>query len=229
MTNPEISVYHRPRFPSSHNINHSSDYYKDNQNNENKKCSLSQYPRWPPLTSSSTQSAPRRPQCPLANNYKNNINIYNLIKEIVNNFNNKNDYNDNYLNNLFNNLDNLFNNLDSDYCNNLYDSDLDNFNNLFELINIIKNCIITINIRENKIIKLQEQIINIKKEINKLYRINSNYYTVEKNKCCVCLEQPSNFANNVCGHLCLCSNCVSQIEKCPICRQEGLFIKIISS
>ena len=240
MTNPEMSWYNRTGFRYSQNMNRFCDCVSDNrrrrrnennENNENNESQCSHYPRWPPFISSSTQAAPRRPQAPVVDKYKKNyINLCNLITVVVNNLNCNNDNLDwDNLNNLYyNNLNNLNNLYDSDFdnLNNLCDSD---FDNLCDLITIIKNCKITINIRENKIIKLQEQIINLKKEINQFYEQSTNSNTTEKTKCCVCLEQPSNFANNICGHLCLCSNCVNQVEKCPICRQEGRFIKIISS
>ena len=50
------------------------------------------------------------------------------------------------------------------------------------------------------------------------------------NTCCVCLTETSNHANSKCGHLCVCETCSYHLDdKCPICRADGPFIKIICS
>lgn len=41
---------------------------------------------------------------------------------------------------------------------------------------------------------------------------------------------PNNYANIACGHMCVCLECSERLdEKCPICRTQGLFIKVINS
>ena len=40
----------------------------------------------------------------------------------------------------------------------------------------------------------------------------------EKNLCVVCMENPAQIAITVCGHLCLCPQCSSSLNACPLCR-----------
>lgn len=70
-----------------------------------------------------------------------------------------------------------------------------------------------------KITELETRISDIKDE-----------YQEQKHTCCVCLTEPANYANAICGHLCMCQECSDQINnQCPICRVQGPFIKIIKS
>lgn len=41
----------------------------------------------------------------------------------------------------------------------------------------------------------------------------------EDGLCVVCLAEKSNYAPKGCGHLCLCKICVTNLDKCPICRE----------
>ena len=47
--------------------------------------------------------------------------------------------------------------------------------------------------------------------------------------CCICNEEPRTFVNTSCGHMCSCQNCTSRLNRCPICRAEGTFIRVIRS
>lgn len=43
--------------------------------------------------------------------------------------------------------------------------------------------------------------------------------------CCICLDQPREYACVPCGHLCLCENCIGKVldaswRQCPICRMN---------
>lgn len=38
--------------------------------------------------------------------------------------------------------------------------------------------------------------------------------------CCACLRDDVNFLFLPCRHVCVCKNCQSRCEKCPICRSE---------
>jgi TRAP-type mannitol/chloroaromatic compound transport system substrate-binding protein len=69
-------------------------------------------------------------------------------------------------------------------------------------------------------------IDNLKKQIEEL-KEKTQAHT---NTCCVCLTETSNYANSKCGHLCVCETCSYHLDdKCPICRADGVFIKIICS
>ena len=41
----------------------------------------------------------------------------------------------------------------------------------------------------------------------------------EERLCAVCLENERSVVLEPCGHLCLCKECSSRIDKCPFCRQ----------
>ena len=48
--------------------------------------------------------------------------------------------------------------------------------------------------------------------------------------CIICNEQARTQINSVCGHMCACAACASQLNNvCPICRQNGKFIRLIIS
>jgi hypothetical protein len=47
--------------------------------------------------------------------------------------------------------------------------------------------------------------------------------------CCICDEHPRTFVNTTCGHMCACQNCTLRLDRCPICRAEGTFIRVIRS
>ena len=60
------------------------------------------------------------------------------------------------------------------------------------------------------------------------------------NRCCICLNSPSNYINTACGHCCCCQNCVTRIittahanyemPHCPICNEVGgRFIRVYYS
>lgn len=41
-----------------------------------------------------------------------------------------------------------------------------------------------------------------------------------KEECVVCLDKQPQFIVSECGHLCLCEDCVSSVNKCPICNHN---------
>ena len=45
--------------------------------------------------------------------------------------------------------------------------------------------------------------------------------------CSICMDTRKTHAFNLCGHLCVCKDCGNKCVKCPICRAEGILIKII--
>ena len=48
--------------------------------------------------------------------------------------------------------------------------------------------------------------------------------------CCVCMTNVRTHINTQCGHMSVCESCSYHLEeKCPICRKNGNFIKVIVS
>ena len=69
-------------------------------------------------------------------------------------------------------------------------------------------------------------------KINELEKIVSVYKTLASplTTCCVCTDNPKEYANIVCGHLCVCKTCSNKLQKkCPICKRSGNFIRIFFS
>lgn len=61
-------------------------------------------------------------------------------------------------------------------------------------------------------------------QILKQQNLASNLHDTE---CVVCMLNPVQVAVVPCGHCCLCSECAARIKpfQCPMCRQEGHYIK----
>lgn len=78
---------------------------------------------------------------------------------------------------------------------------------------------------KNKINKLEHDIVTLQK------RLNAHQTTISvEQQCCVCMIQPKNHANTTCGHMSVCEYCSNRLDnKCPICKQDGIFIRIYSS
>ena len=91
----------------------------------------------------------------------------------------------------------------------------------------------------NEMNQLQAQIRNQQVEVNRLSQqvatLTEHVDLLAENAeptalCAVCMIQPRNYANVSCGHLCACANCITQLgDTCPICREQGDFIRIIVS
>lgn len=111
--------------------------------------------------------------------------------------------------------------------NNIYRNDnIIKSNNLNNYINNVKN-------NSNLIAHYEEQVKVLDDEIKelktKLAQAERSASTTE-NLCCVCMTENTTHANRSCGHMCVCEVCSYHLEyKCPICRAEGEFIKIIKS
>jgi ATP-dependent DNA helicase PIF1 len=77
-----------------------------------------------------------------------------------------------------------------------------------------------------KRVKLRENIIEEKVNVNKLDQINifSEFeykQDIEEDKLCVvCKENSKNVVLLPCRHMCLCKICSENINKCPICRKD---------
>ncbi len=93
--------------------------------------------------------------------------------------------------------------------------------NDFAVNNISNNYNDVIYSLNTKINKLENEIEELK---------NNGSKSIDCNTCCVCLNETSTHANKECGHLCVCESCSYHLDdKCPICRANGNFIKIIKS
>ena len=84
----------------------------------------------------------------------------------------------------------------------------------------------------------EEEISNLKICLAELETILSQTQTqvqtqvavIGQSKCSVCMSEPNNYINSVCGHMSVCENCAPRLDnKCPICRRDGTFIKVIDS
>jgi hypothetical protein len=52
----------------------------------------------------------------------------------------------------------------------------------------------------------------------------------DEKKCITCLDKNANSTNNLCGHVCMCYECLSRVEECPICRCPiGIALKLYIS
>ena len=88
--------------------------------------------------------------------------------------------------------------------------------------------------RKSKLLKTENR--TLKTEINNLYnKIYNLTQEIEiykknissKNLCIICDDQPREYANMNCGHLCACKSCADKCEnKCPICKNAGRFSRI---
>ena len=122
-----------------------------------------------------------------------------------------------------------------DNCNNKFF--MDEYKNLDNLIyNSIKD---EMSCFCRKICKLKTENTNLKTEINNL---NNKIFSLKQeiefykrnissnNLCILCDDNPREYTNIKCGHLCVCKNCSIRCEnKCPICKNEGPFSRIYIS
>ena len=175
--------------------------------------------------------------------------LNNLIDNLIDNINTNNN-NIHYINNNIINRNNDINNIikfgkyinninDSniiDTINNNHISDIDNIinkylsNNLNKKINDLQhaNNLLTnkINILKRELYIIEAKYNHLKNERNRIESINATANTL----CSICMTNPNNFINTSCGHMSVCSNCLSRIANiCPICRQIGNYIQVHNS
>jgi hypothetical protein len=48
--------------------------------------------------------------------------------------------------------------------------------------------------------------------------INLNNQHIHEKKCITCLDNIADSTNNLCGHICMCYECLTKVAECPICR-----------
>lgn len=80
---------------------------------------------------------------------------------------------------------------------------------------------------KTKIQLLKEKLKSSEEEIAGLKKSQ----VISNNKCCICIEEPCDNVFVNCGHLCICSSCISNLKTkvCPICRIQSSTIKIYYS
>ena len=161
-----------------------------------------------------------------------NIN-YRLISHCINIKNNKN-----ILNNVINNSPNIL----TKFINN-YNKLSDDVKELLNYSDKLQNTICSL---QNAIYSLQNKISRLKSEYNELHKQLyeckqklsraearaqqiTEFTTEPENICIICMTNPRECAYVNCGHVCACIDCCMAIgDKCPICRQNGNYIKLIN-
>ena len=81
----------------------------------------------------------------------------------------------------------------------------------------------------DEIYKLNKKITEQEEEIKTFAEICKDSL-IEENTCNICFTKAKTHINTSCGHKSVCYSCSEKLEnKCPICRSNGNFIRIIST
>jgi TolA-binding protein len=155
--------------------------------------------------------------------YKNNnINNINKIK--------KNNIIDDANKNVLNIIKNIQNN---ENCLNYSNEILKKM--LLTIVNQVEKLFNRVNELENEVAELK----TTKKNNNNLRQENQQLKcqvadfqekSTPDQVCCVCMTNVRTHINTQCGHMSVCETCSYHLEeKCPICRANGNFIKVIVS
>ena len=100
---------------------------------------------------------------------------------------------------------------------------INNKNNIDNRYNDNNNMI---NYYERQVVILQDQITELKQKVIDAETARP----MSENVCCVCMSEETTHAGRKCGHMCVCETCSYHLEdRCPICRAETEFMKIIKS
>ena len=77
--------------------------------------------------------------------------------------------------------------------------------------------------------ELLKHVKELEKKVDELEKRLEEQHCVgiEDNTCNICMNSKKTHAFNMCGHLCVCKDCGDKCVRCPLCRTEGLLIKII--
>ena len=60
----------------------------------------------------------------------------------------------------------------------------------------------------------------IKNEKDKIYLKKTKGSMLGKKSCIICYENEMNILFKPCNHLCVCNNCSSKVDSCPMCRTK---------
>ena len=151
---------------------------------------------------------------------------------------------DNIINHYYNNMNNdYYNNINKKiYKNRESDTQIKN-NNLCqiiepELVNELNYCTGEMNrykemykTIKKKLKTCEQALIECKKELETMKEERMICLPAapdSDNLCCICLTNEKDRAYVVCGHLCVCKECLKGEweKKCPICRTKSSAIKI---
>ena len=81
----------------------------------------------------------------------------------------------------------------------------------------------------HEIYKLNKKITEQEEEIKTFAEICKDSL-IQENTCNICFTKAKTHINTSCGHKSVCYSCSEKLEnKCPICRSNGNFIRIIST
>lgn len=96
---------------------------------------------------------------------------------------------------------------------------------LFNSVNSLEN-----QVQELKNTKMCNHNLRQENQQLKCQVVDFQEKTTQENICCVCMANARTHINIQCGHMSVCETCSYHLEeKCPICRTNGNFIKVIVS
>lgn len=122
------------------------------------------------------------------------------------------------------NLKNKYNNLDTDTK-----ELLDHTIHLVDKLNSVEISVSTLNREYNMsqtlLLKYKNRVKTLEKQAEEAVSC-----LPAENICCVCMTNPRDCVYTSCGHFSACSECCTRMgEKCPICRTNSPFVKLIAS
>ena len=121
-------------------------------------------------------------------------------------------------------LKNKYNNLDTDTR-----EVLDHTSDLLRVISNLESSLSRVKRKYNE---LQSSLRCYKDRIKTLEKQAEQAVSClpAENICCVCMTKPRDCVYTSCGHFSACSECCTRMgEKCPICRTNSPFVKLIAS
>ena len=126
--------------------------------------------------------------------------------------------------NVLNNFLNRYNNLSDDV------KQLCDFTENLQKLNMrLENTVSRVKSEYNE---LQKQLYECKRKLSRAEaRVEqvSESSTESENICVICMTNTRECAYVTCGHVCACIECCERMgSQCPICRQDGNFIKLIN-
>lgn len=141
---------------------------------------------------------------------------------------------------------NIINNINNNTNNNYYYNVLKDFASRYKnLPEDVKNLCDFAENMKNLVFNLESKLSNLRKDYDELQKNlfkcrqelskaetriveASGNSTLEDNICIICMTNPRECAYVKCGHICACIDCCERMEtQCPICRQNGNYIKLI--